>query len=138
MASGGVPRPEDRGGMDGGYAQGGERGVRNLAAVLGDLEVPAEERLGGGRPQQDQDLRVHHADLRVEPGPACADVAEVGLAVDPALPPSLPVEVLHHIREVDVLAWDAGFRERPLKQRSGRSDEAAAPSISRGPAVVTA
>jgi len=58
-----------------------ERGVRELAPVLGDPEVAAEERLGGGRPQQDQDLRVHQVDLRVEPGPAGADVAQIGLAV---------------------------------------------------------
>jgi hypothetical protein len=90
--------------MDRGQDQGGERGVRELASVPGDPEVAAKERLGGGRPQQDQDLRVHQLDLRVEPGPAGADVAQIGLPVDPALPPSLPVEVLHHIGEVDVVA----------------------------------
>jgi hypothetical protein len=105
--------------------------------VLGDPEVPAEERLGGGRPQQDQDLRIHHADLRVEPGAASADVAQVGLTVDPALSPSLPVEVLHHIREVDVVAWDAGLRERSVEQRSGRSDEGTAAEILAVPGLFT-
>ena len=38
--------------MDCGHDQGGERGVRDLAAVLGDPEVPAEERLGGGPPSK--------------------------------------------------------------------------------------
>ena len=55
----------------------------------------------------------------------------------PALPPRLPVEVLHNIREVDVVAWDAGFRKRSVQQRSGRSDEGTAAEILAIPGLLT-
>ena len=46
------------------------RGVEELAALPGDAEGAAEERLRRGRPEADDDARPERRQLAVEPGAA--------------------------------------------------------------------
>src|SRR5215208_5954233 len=89
-----------------------EVGVEQAAAFLRDLELVAEQRLGGGRAEHDQRLGADLAQLRVQPGPAGADLAGVGLLVDAPLATLLELEVLDRVGDIGVGAVDAGTRER--------------------------
>ncbi len=54
--------------------------VDERAALLRHLEVPAQQRLRGGRAETDQHPRLHQRDLGLEPRTAGADLAAFGLA----------------------------------------------------------
>src|SRR4051812_34353091 len=69
-----------------------EIGVEPAAAGLAKLELRAEKRFAGGRAQQDDRLRSHEFDLRVDPWPACVDVEALRRLVDAALAALLEVE----------------------------------------------
>jgi len=64
-----VARAEDRAGVDGGDHGLGEVGVRHVTSISCDSEASAEERLGGGSSEEDQDFRLDHRQFRVEPWP---------------------------------------------------------------------
>ena len=48
-------------------------------------DVRAEQRLGGGRPEQHEDLRPDERELALDPGQAGADLRAVRALVEPAL-----------------------------------------------------
>ena len=74
-------------------------------------------------PEAHEDLRLDQAQLRIQPRPAGGDLLEIRLLVDPALASRLPVEVFHDVRDVHLVAVDAGLVQRPVEQLAGRADE---------------
>ena len=78
--------PQDRRRVDR-REQGGALPRPRLAALAGDAERRAEQRLARGRAEGDQDVRAHEGELAVEPGAAGADVPDLrGLVDAPACP----------------------------------------------------
>src|SRR5918995_3380391 len=114
---------EDGGGVDGGQDPGGEVGVEELAPLAADPERAAEEGLGGGRAEQNQDAGLDHLELGLEPGEAGVDLLGVGLLVDAHLAPALELEVLDHVGHVRQLAVDAGLGEGLVEDAPGRAHE---------------
>src|SRR5690242_21535920 len=100
-----------------------QRGVDELAAPAADAEVAADHRLGGRRAETDEDARLDHRDLGVEPGPARDHLAPRRLLVDPALPARLPLEVLDDVRDVGGRAVDPGLAERTVEELPRGADE---------------
>ena len=95
--------------------------------LLGHLERPAQQRLGGGGPEAHDHLRPHDLELGLEPRPARRHLGRVGLGVDPDLAAGprgrLPLEVLDRVGHVGLRPVDAGLREAVVEHPSGRPDE---------------
>ena len=94
-----------------------------LAAVLRDLEVLADQRLRGRRAEADDHLRLHHRDLPLHPRPAGRDLPRRRLLVDPPAAAGLELEVLHGVRDVGLRAVDADLFEDFVEQLPGGADE---------------
>src|SRR5215471_5334000 len=109
--------------MDSGQHNRGERGLKKLATTLCHAERSPEERLRRGRAQTDHGPWFHKRKLDIEPGPARRDVLRPRFLVDPPLPAWLPVEVLHHVGDVDIAAVNPGRLERAIEQLARRADE---------------
>ena len=62
-------------------------------------------------------------DLGVQPRAAGAGLVRRRGLVDAALAAWLPLEVLHHVRDVHLPAVDAGIGEGAVQERAGRPDE---------------
>src|SRR5581483_5090689 len=99
------------------------------APLLRHAELLAEQRLRRGRAQTDDDVGLHHRELRVEPRPARGLLAPRRLRVDPPLASRLPLEMLNRIRHVRRGAVDTGELERLVQQAPGRADERAPRAI---------
>src|SRR4051812_615678 len=105
------------------------RQLDQLAAILGDLERSAKQRLRRRRAEAHDHPRLHHLDLSGQPRPARRDLARVRLVVDAPLALRDPLEVLHHVGHVAERAIDARFRQRLVEQAPGRPDERLARQI---------
>src|SRR5262249_18811173 len=81
------------------------------------------EGLGRGRAEADDDPRLHERDLGLKPPVARVDLHGVRLRVDPSLAARLPLEVLHDVRDVDLVTRDLGFLECPIEHAPRRPDE---------------
>ena len=51
-----------------------EVGLDERSSVVGQAERPAQQRLGGGRAQADQDAGLHQPELGLQPGAASRDL----------------------------------------------------------------
>jgi len=102
---------------------------KHTPALHGDARARAEERLRRGRTERDDGLWLDRLELRLEPRPAGAHLARVGLRVDPQLAARAPLEVLHGVGEIDLAALEAGPRERAIEQLPRRPDERPALAI---------
>src|SRR5581483_4408414 len=69
------------------------------------------------------DAGTHDCELGLPPGPAGADLAGIRLLVQSHLPGALPLEVLHDVRDVDVVAFDPGRLQRAVEHATGRTHE---------------
>src|SRR6266850_6534614 len=118
-----VGRAQDRGGVDRRQHALGPRRVHPAAALLGDAEAGPEQGLRRGRAEANHGLRLDDVELGLQPRQARADLRLVGLGVDAPLPARLPLEVLHHVGDVDVAAVDAGLGQRAVEQLAGGPDE---------------
>src|SRR5262249_5808222 len=94
-----------------------------LAALLGDAEALAQERLRRRRAQANQDDRCDDAELGVEPQSTGVDLHRVRLLVDAPLPPRLPLEVLDDVGHVHEPPVDAGLQARRVEELAGGADE---------------
>src|SRR5262249_26835998 len=97
-----------------------------LAPLAGHLEGPAQQSLGGGGAEGDDDARPDEGDLGVEPGAAGRDLRRVRLGVNAPLAARLPPEVLGDGRDVGAPEGGAGSARRPVEQLAGRAHERAA------------
>ena len=102
----------------------GRVAIQHLAALLGDPEAGAEQGLGRGRAEADDQLRIDHGQLRFQPGPAGLDVSHLRRGVDPALAPLGEAEVLDGVGHVHVGHGDVRPRRaraaapcRPVRRR---------------------
>src|SRR6059058_3746512 len=94
-----------------------------LSALPRDPEVAPEERLSRSRAEADQNARLDHVELGLQPGPAGRDLRPVRLLVDASLAARLPLEVLDDVGDVDLAPVDASVLERLVEELSGRPDE---------------
>jgi hypothetical protein len=79
--------------------------------------------LRGGRAKQDDHLRLHRSQLRLQPWPARFDFRHPRFLVNPPLAARLPFEMLHGVGDVHVAAWDPRVLERLVEHRTGRADK---------------
>jgi len=100
-----------------------------LAAVLRYAKLGAEERLGCGGSEADDEPGADGFYLSIQPGAACCDFAHGGFFMDAALAARLPLEVLYGIRDVCSAALDAGFFQAGVEQTARGSDEGTASEI---------
>ena len=63
------------------------RGGQSSSWLLSDLELTAEEGLGGRRPEAHHHLRANQVQLRFQPWTAGGLLSDVGLLVDAGLAP---------------------------------------------------
>src|SRR5256885_1382177 len=97
--------------------------LHELAALHAHAEVAAEQRLGRGRTQQDQEVRLHHCDFAIQPETTGIDLSGIRLLVQATLALGLPFEVLDGVRDIDTPALDARLLERLVEHASGGADE---------------
>src|SRR5436190_18899189 len=88
------------------------RSIYDFPAVLHQLELRPHDRLRRRRAETDENLRLHGAQLGLEPGSARLDFRHARLFVDAPLAARLPFEMLDGVSNVDVVARDAGVLER--------------------------
>ena len=104
----------------------GWRAGEQLASLLRDAEVLADESLGGGGAEADDDPRLDHLELCLQPGMAGLNLAGRRFRVESAFAAHLDAEVFHRVRDVNCAAIDAGRFERLVQKPTGRTDEGAA------------
>src|SRR5258708_21530069 len=109
---------------------GDESGVRMLRgdrapAFLRHTSLRAEQRLCRCRAEGEDDARLHRADLGLEPWVTRANLRAVRRLVDPPFAPRVrrPLEVLHRVRDVRLLAVDAGAFEHAIQEPAGGTYE---------------
>src|SRR3954470_1158241 len=100
-----------------------ERALDELAALQRHLEVLADHGFGGGGAQRDDDMRLDAGDLALEPLVAGVDLALRRGLVQAPLAARLPLEVLHRVGDVEVIALYARGLQRTVEQASRRPDE---------------
>src|SRR5205085_6925646 len=99
------------------------RHLNHLPAVLHQLELRAEHRLRGRRTEADDDLRLHRAQLRLEPRAARFDLRHARFLVDAPLAPRLPLEMLHGVGDIHLMARNARSVQRLVEHRAGGADK---------------
>src|SRR5258707_10004184 len=109
---------------------GDESGVRMLRgdrapALLRHAGLRAEQRLCRRRAEGEDDARLHGADLGFEPRVTRANLRAVRRLVDPPFTPRVrrPLEVLHRVGDVRLLAVDAGALEHAIQEPAGGTYE---------------
>src|SRR5688500_1033942 len=100
-----------------------ERAGQQLAALLHQLEPGPHDRLRGGGAETDDEGGLDGSELRLEPRAARLDLRRARLLVDAPLPSRLPLEMLHRVGDIDLVARDAGVRERLVEHRAGGADK---------------
>ena len=96
---------------------------KDLTAVLRHSKRRSEDRLRSRRAQTNKQSRPNDLKLGFEPRPAGRNLARVRFLVDAALPARLPFEVLHRVGDVNLIAIDSRFFQRPVENFSSRADE---------------
>ncbi len=109
--------------MDGGDDFFSERRIDPLPTLAADAKIRAEEGLGGGGAETNDDFRLQNAELRVEPRAAGGDFAGAGFFVDAALAARLPFKMFDGVGDVNIGAVEAGGGKGFVEEFSGRADE---------------
>src|SRR5581483_4101747 len=100
-----------------------ERAFHEAAALRRDLEVLADDGLCRRGAEADDDLRLDRLDLALEPLVAGVDLALRGRLVQAPFAARLPLEMLHGVGDVEVLARHIGRLERAVEKPAGGADE---------------
>src|SRR4029078_6077448 len=108
--------------MPGGGHPRRERRRDERPALFRDFEALAEQRLRGGGAEAHEDPRLDQRDLGFEPWPACRNLRSVRLRVDAPLAARLPLEVLHHVGDIDELPVDPGLLEGAVERLARTAD----------------
>ena len=95
------------------------------SARFHDAKRAAQKRLRGYCSKTNDDLRFDERDLVLKPREAGANLARVRRFMQTTRRTCLsrPLEVLHRVGDVDVVAIDSSFVERAVEKFSGRPDE---------------
>lgn|SRR5919109_1252320 len=101
----------------------------DLAPVLRETELGAEQGPCSRRAEANDQLRLGDGDLLIEPRTACVDLPHRWFLVDATFPALLPSKVFDGVRDVDVRSIDACLLEGPIQDRTGRTDERLAREI---------
>src|SRR6188768_540247 len=112
-----------RGRMHRGQHTRRQPGIDPFAAHAGHAEVRTQQGLCCRRAKAHEDFRLHQRNLLIQPWLAGMHLCAVGFLVQTHLATPLELEMLHHIRDVDVLAFQSRLREAVLQYLSGRPDE---------------
>ncbi len=100
-------------------------GIELQSARLHDAEGSSEQGLGGGRSKADDHVRLDECNLVLEPRKTRADLTGAWCLMNASLRSRVfgPLEVLHRVSEVDVIAVEANGVERAIEQLARRPDE---------------
>ena len=92
-------------------------------AALRDAEGSSQQRLGRGRAEANDDLRLDQVQLILEPRKTRAHLSSVRRLVQAAFGPRVarPLEVLYRIGDIDIVALDPRGVERMIEQTTGGS-----------------
>ena len=118
-----VAGAEDGRGVNGGDDLIGVRGGEDLAVVAHEAEGAAEEALGGGGPEAQDDAGFDGVDLGLEPRAAGRDLGHAGVLVEAELAALDELEVLDGVGEVDRRAVDVEVGEDLIEDAAGGADE---------------
>src|SRR5205807_1798460 len=102
---------------------------REVAAVLRDPELVAEDRAGRRSAEADEYLRLDQAQLGFEPRTTGLELVRPWRLVDPALAALLELEVLDGVGDVDLLALEPRVGQGLVEHLAGRTDERRALAI---------
>ncbi|EJZ06364.1 hypothetical protein MFORT_28189 [Mycolicibacterium fortuitum subsp. fortuitum DSM 46621 = ATCC 6841 = JCM 6387] len=99
--------------------------VEHLPSMAGYPKVVAEHGFGGGRSEQDDDLRGNRFKFGDDPRTACLDLGSTGGLVDTALAALVggELEVLHGVGQIELVAVDLGCGQGLVQDTAGRTDE---------------
>src|SRR6266550_875751 len=100
-----------------------ERRRNKRRALRAHAKFGTEDRLGSSGTEADDDAWLDDVDFCLQPWAARSDLRGVRLLVDALFSARLPLEVLHHIRHVNLRAVDARLVERAIEQSAGGTDE---------------
>jgi hypothetical protein len=107
----------------------GEVGLEGPSALPREAKRAAHHGLGGGRPKQDDRVRAHELELLAQPRLAGLDLETLRRLVDAPAAALLELEVLDHVGDVDLGAYDADRLERAVELATGRSHEGPALAV---------
>src|SRR5690242_14324332 len=107
------------------------RRLHGAPALLRHAKGLAHDRLSRRRAQADDDLRLDKPNFLLQPGMTRPNLGVVRLLMDatPAFAAALPLEVLHRVGDVDVVAVDTCLLERAVEQLPRRADERMASAV---------
>lgn len=98
------------------------------ASLFHHTEARTQKRLRRGGPEAHDDIGLDQRELVLEPWEAGADLAGIWCLVQSTLGARVarPLEVLHRIRDIDIVAVDARGIERVIEQTASGADEGSA------------
>lgn len=97
--------------------------VQNFSALARDAKRRPEDGLRRGCAQTNKKLWPNESQFRFHPGTAGRDLARIWFLMDAPLPARFPLEMLHHIGDVNMVAIDSCFFQRAIQNFAGRSDK---------------
>src|SRR5690348_4322724 len=124
-ARGGIRSSQYRGRVDRRDHGTSVRCFHRAASFLRHPEALPHDRLRRCRAETDDDLGCDEPNLLLQPWMTRPNLGVVRFLVNAALCllAALPLEVLHRVRDVHVVAIDARLLERAVQQLSGRTDK---------------
>ena len=90
--------------------------MNHFAAPFADPKILAEQRLGCGRAETHDNLRLNDADFRIEPWSARRDLARIWLLVQAPLSGRFPFEVLDGVGDLIIVTIDSNFIKDLVEQ----------------------
>src|SRR5438045_3338758 len=111
--------------MRGGHHVGREIGRNQFPAIPGHPEILAQQSLRRTGAEADENLWLYYFQLRIEPRTARFDFRMTRLLMNAPLAAlrSFPLEVLHHIGDVDLRAVDSHLDENFVQKPPRGSDK---------------
>src|SRR5688572_9101649 len=101
--------------MNGCHDIGSQGGFQKFTTLLRYPEFRAKQRLSGSRAEGDDHGWFNKSYLGLQPGATRGNFYGVGFLVNPTLPPRLPLEMFHHIRDVGQRAIDSGLLKSAIE-----------------------
>ena len=102
-----------------------EIALNRLPTISCHAEILSQQGLRCARTKADQNLRLNHLKLRVEPRPAGFNFRLPRFFVNPTFATlcRFPLEVLHDVGDIDRGAIDSHLGQHLIEQSPGRSDK---------------